>query len=58
MNKSCNSKNLKNKKMLNIVIIAQETNVKKQKVIRIVIKNISELLSPKTLIKVMAIVHI
>jgi hypothetical protein len=42
INKNWHFKNLKSKKMLSIVIIAQETNVKKQKDILIVIKNILE----------------
>ena len=43
MKKNYKFNNLKNKKMLNIVIIVQDKNVKKLKVIHIVIKNILEL---------------
>ena len=58
INKSSSFKSLKNKRMFNIVIIVQEINVKKLKVIQIVIKNILEQLLHKILIKVMVIVHI
>lgn len=58
INKNFSFKNLKNKRMFNIVIIVQEINVKKLKVIQIVIKNILEQLLHKILIKVMVIVHI
>ena len=57
INKNYNFKSLKNKRMFNIVIIVQEINVKKLKVIQIVIKNILEQLLHKILIKVMVIVH-
>jgi hypothetical protein len=43
MKKNYKFNNLKNKKMLNIVIIVQDKNAKKLKVIHIVIKNILEL---------------
>lgn len=58
INKNYSFKNLKNKRMFNIVIIVQEINVKKLKVIQIVIKNILEQLLHKILMKVMVIVHI
>ena len=58
MNKSYKFNNFKNKKMFNIVIIAQDRNVKKQKDILFVIKNILELLLHKIQTNHMEIVHI
>jgi hypothetical protein len=58
MNKSYKFNNFKNKKMFNIVIIVQDRNVKKQKDIRFVIKNILELLLRKIQTNHMEIVRI
>lgn len=58
MNKSYKFNNFKNKKMFNIVIIAQDKNVKKLKGILFVIKNILELLLHKIQMSHMETVHI
>ena len=58
MNKSYKFNNFKNKKMFNIAIIAQDRNVKKQKGILFVIKNILEPSSHKIQTNHMEIVRI
>lgn len=58
MNKSYKFNNFKNKKMFNIVIIAQDKNAKKLKGILFVIKNILELLLHKIQMSHMETVHI